>query len=80
MKKSRSSKRWLALFFVLYISTLLPIWIMTMTLSVFFSVHDLLIYYVFQPYTTNLETNMLQAILEYNNHRRGAHRAALFVE
>ncbi|GAB1154549.1 hypothetical protein YWY31_05740 [Paenibacillus illinoisensis] len=53
-KKSRSSKRWLALFFVLNISTLLPIWIITMTLSVFFSVHYLLIYYVFQPYTTDL--------------------------
>jgi hypothetical protein len=38
-------------------STLLPIWLMTMALSVFFSVHHLLVYYVFQPYTIELETN-----------------------
>lgn len=38
-------------------STLLPIWLMTMALSVFFSVHHLLTYYVFQPYTTELATN-----------------------
>ncbi|UPK41302.1 hypothetical protein [Paenibacillus pabuli] len=38
-------------------STLLPVWCMTMALSVFFSVHHLLVYYVFQPYTTELETN-----------------------
>ncbi|MEK4660713.1 hypothetical protein MHH93_02390 [Priestia sp. FSL H7-0729] len=39
------------------LSTLLPIWVMTMALSVFFSVHHLLVYYVFQPYTTELNTN-----------------------
>ncbi|WP_339255347.1 hypothetical protein MKZ12_15795 [Paenibacillus sp. FSL R5-0713] len=39
------------------ISTLLAIWFMTMTLSIFFSVHHLLVYYVFQPYTTELDTN-----------------------
>ncbi len=59
-------------FFVLNINTLLPIWIMTMTLSVFFSVHHLLIHYVFRPYATDSETNMLQAILEYNNNMRGS--------
>jgi len=39
------------------LGTLLPIWVMTMVLSVFFSVHHLLVYYVFQPYTTELNTN-----------------------
>lgn len=39
------------------IRTLLLIWVMTMALSVFFSVHHLLVYYVFQPYTTSLDTN-----------------------
>ncbi|WP_338706127.1 hypothetical protein [Paenibacillus amylolyticus] len=39
------------------ISLLLPIWVITIALAVFFSVHHLLLYYVIQPYTTELETN-----------------------
>ncbi|WP_433753955.1 hypothetical protein [Paenibacillus amylolyticus] len=39
------------------IRTMLLIWVMTMALSVFFSVHHLLVYYVFQPYTISLDTN-----------------------
>ncbi|MGQ8872157.1 hypothetical protein [Paenibacillus sp. TSA_86.1] len=37
--------------------SLLAIWILIITLAVFFSLHHLLLYYVFQPYTTELETN-----------------------
>lgn len=39
------------------IDTLLAIWILIITLAVFFSVHHLLLYYVLQPYTAELETN-----------------------
>ncbi|WP_434751028.1 hypothetical protein [Paenibacillus amylolyticus] len=39
------------------IGSLLAIWILIITLAVFFSLHHLLLYYVFQPYTTELETN-----------------------
>nr|WP_145402190.1 hypothetical protein [Paenibacillus xylanexedens] len=39
------------------ISALLPIWVITAALAAFFSVHHLLLYYVFQPYTLELETN-----------------------
>jgi len=34
--------------------TLLPVTIMILVLSVFFSVHNLFLYYIFQPYTTDL--------------------------
>ncbi|MEK3920873.1 MULTISPECIES: hypothetical protein [unclassified Paenibacillus] len=39
------------------ISLLLPIWVITIALAVFFSIHHLLLYYVIQPYTTEFETN-----------------------
>ena len=39
------------------IDTLLAIWILIITLAVFFSVHHLLLYYVLQPYTDELDTN-----------------------
>lgn len=39
------------------LDSLLAIWIMIMTLAVFFSLHHLLLYYVLQPYTAELETN-----------------------
>lgn len=39
------------------IDSLLAIWILIITLAVFFSVHHLLLYYVFQPYTAELDTN-----------------------
>ncbi|MFS0725974.1 hypothetical protein [Paenibacillus sp. 1P07SE] len=35
---------------------LLPLWILTLALAVFFSVHHLLLYYLLQPYTTELNT------------------------
>ncbi|WP_020614819.1 hypothetical protein [Paenibacillus daejeonensis] len=35
---------------------LLPLWLLTLSLAVFFSVHHLLLYYVLQPYTTELNT------------------------
>ncbi|MFB4328066.1 hypothetical protein [Paenibacillus sp. CR_12] len=37
-------------------SILLPIWLLTLTLAVFFSVHHLLLYYLLQPYSTELNT------------------------
>lgn len=39
------------------IDSLLAIWILIITLAVFFSVHHLLLYYVLQPYTAELDTN-----------------------
>lgn len=36
---------------------LLPIWVISIALAVFFSAHHLLLYYVIQPYTTELGTN-----------------------
>ncbi|WP_145331050.1 hypothetical protein [Paenibacillus xylanexedens] len=39
------------------IDSLLAIWILIITLAVFFSLHHLLLYYVLQPYTAELETN-----------------------
>ena len=38
------------------IDSLLAIWILIITLAVFFSLHHLLFYYVLQPYTAELET------------------------
>ncbi|WP_342556183.1 hypothetical protein [Paenibacillus sp. FSL R7-0652] len=39
------------------IDSLLAIWILIITLAVFFSLHHLLLYYVLQPYTAELETS-----------------------
>ena len=35
---------------------LLPLWLLTLSLAVFFSVHHLMLYYLLQPYTTELNT------------------------
>lgn len=37
-------------------SILLPVWLLTLALSVFFSVYHLLLYYLLQPYTSDMTT------------------------
>ncbi|CAM3376895.1 hypothetical protein [Marinicrinis lubricantis] len=38
------------------LETVLLIWVCVLALSVFFSVHNLMLYYIFQPYTSDLNT------------------------